>query len=371
MDRPSGRAPVSLRAGVGRRLACNVTWVIAAMAVLGCSSSKSTGGSGGATGSGGRAGTGGATSTGGSSGGSGGSGGSGVSTGTGGAGTGGLAGSPGGGGRGGASGGATGGTNGDGGVDRADAGGSDVRPSDAAGDGAAAFAPCPTNGTACVILPLGDSITEGFNSSGGGYRVELFRQTVINAKSVTFVGSLANGPATVQGRAFPMNHEGHDGYTIDYAPSVGRNGISSDPTLMMMVTDHALATYHPNIVLLMIGTNDVDLSVDLPNAPTRLGNLLDRITTGAPNALLVVAQITPTTNDVTNARIQTYNAAIPQLVQTRVAAGKHIQLVNMYGAFTANAAYKTTLMSDELHPNDTGYALLGQTWYGVISAVLP
>jgi lysophospholipase L1-like esterase len=28
-------------------------------------------------------------------------------------------------------------------------------------------------------------------------------------------------------------------------------------------------------------------------------------------------------------------------------------------------------MSDNLHPNDTGYALLGQTWYGAISGVLP
>jgi hypothetical protein len=32
---------------------------------------------------------------------------------------------------------------------------------------------CPINGDACKIIPLGDSITFGMSSSGGGYRVKL------------------------------------------------------------------------------------------------------------------------------------------------------------------------------------------------------
>ena len=60
-------------------------------------------------------------------------------------------------------------------------------------------------------------------------------------------------------------------------------------------------------------------------APDRLAALIDMITGAAPNTLLVVAQIVPTT---------------------------------------------TTLMVDELHPNPAGYALLGQTWYGVIATYL-
>ncbi len=39
------------------------------------------------------------------------------------------------------------------------------------------FQPCPTNGDPCAIFPLGDSITEGFGSSGGGYRVQLISAT--------------------------------------------------------------------------------------------------------------------------------------------------------------------------------------------------
>jgi lysophospholipase L1-like esterase len=121
----------------------------------------------------------------------------------------------------------------------------------------------------------------------------------------------------------------------------------------------------------MIGTNDVNISLDLNNAGTRLGALLDRITTDAPDALLVVARIVPTTNDTTNGRVVTYNNRIPGLVSTRAAAGKHIVMVDMYAAFTANANYKTALMNDELHPNNAGYMVMANTWYAAISSYLP
>ena len=219
-----------------------------------------------------------------------------------------------------------------------------------------------------MILPLGDSITDGFPFEQGGYRVELFHQTRLNSQGITFVGSLANGPTTVDGVTFPRNNEGHSGYTIDIAPApFNRSGLNAPVAL----TDMALANYRPHIVLLMIGTNDMDLSVDVQNAPMRLGTLLDRIITDAPNVLIVVAQITPTNTAATNLRIQTYNAAIPALVQQRAAAGKHVIMVNMYAAFTANPNYSTALMNDNLHPNVAGYALLGQTWYAAIRTLLP
>jgi lysophospholipase L1-like esterase len=213
-------------------------------------------------------------------------------------------------------------------------------------------------------MPLGDSITDGVGSSGsgGGYRVPLFQTTITNGDLITFVGRNANGPTTVGGRTFPRNHEGYSGYTID--PGGGRSGISP-------LVDAAITMFHPHIVLLMIGTNDVNISLDLANAPTRLGALLDRLTTDAPNALIVVARIVPTTNDTTNGRVQTYNNAIPGLVQTRANAGKHVVMVDMYAAFTANTNYKTALMNDELHPNNAGYMVMASTWYAAISSYLP
>ena len=333
-----------------------------------------TAGIGGATaGAGGTAGAnggrGGATAGDGGRGGNAGNGGS-----AGGAGAGGRGGSAGGagaGGRGGSAGGAGAGERGGnggtgGGAGRGGAGGTSVTDGgvDAGGDGSVAFNPCPAAGTACIIMPLGDSITDGVGSSGsgGGYRVPLFQQAVNAAKLLTFVGRNVNGPTTVAGRTFPRNHEGYSGYTID--PGGGRSGISP-------LVDGAINMFHPHIVLLMIGTNDVSISLDLANAPTRLGALIDRITTDAPNALLVIARIVPTKTAGTNTRVQTYNNAIPGLVQTRVAAGKHIVVVDMYGAFTANTNYQTALMNDDLHPNDAGYMVMAQTWYAAIGSYLP
>jgi lysophospholipase L1-like esterase len=339
------------------------TSVIAGNSGGGQTSSGGTSGKGGtATGGSGTAGT---TSTGGGSGGGTGgmTGAGGSSSGTGGAGTGG-----------GATGGSSqGGTTKDGGQGGTVGGDAAVDASiDRAPDTAAlppdagpAFAPCPSDGTACKIMPLGDSITDGVGSSGGGYRVELFKQTITNSQLITFVGRNLNGPTSVtvsgQTKTFPRNHEGYSGYTIDSGG--GRTGIST-------LVDAGISANMPHIVLLMIGTNDVNISLDLTNASTRLGALLDRISKDAPKALIVIAKIVPTTNDTTNTRVRTYNDAIPGLVQTRAAAGGHIVMVDMYTAFTSNTSYKTAIMSDELHPNDAGYVVMAQTWYAAIKSYL-
>src|SRR5262245_35340142 len=108
--------------------------------------------------------------------------------------------------------------------------------------GGGAFAPCPATGK-CVILPLGDSITDGVGVTGGGsYRIELFHRTLTDNKQITYVGSLVNGPQMVDGQPFPRNHEGHSGWRIDQI-----DGIVPSPALNM----------DPHIVLLHIGTNDI------------------------------------------------------------------------------------------------------------------
>ena len=358
----------------------------------GCGASERAGtaGTGGHGGIAGTAGTGGAAGTGGSGGitaatggagggvaGTGGIRGSGGASGTGGAsgarGSGGAAGGGGGGGRSGGQGGGSGGRGGAAGSGgtgggQPDGGMSDGGPSDGArdgmADGGAAYQPCPTTaGTACLVLPLGDSITEGCCTSPfGGYRIELFRQAVTNRKNVTFVGTLMNGPNTVANQTFPKRHEGHGGYTI----AGGGNG-----PIAGAVTDTALSMFHPNIVLLMIGTNDINGNIDIANAPMRLGQLIDEIITGAPAALVVVSTIIPIGAPNADQRTQAYNAAIPGLVNARVAMGKHVLLVDNYAAFAKDPSYQTTLKADGLHPNDAGYVILGQSFYSAIAALLP
>ncbi|MCL2449287.1 MAG: SGNH/GDSL hydrolase family protein [Polyangiaceae bacterium] len=215
-------------------------------------------------------------------------------------------------------------------------------------------------------MPLGDSITFGLCNGGstgcpGGYRVELFTDAVNDKKNITFVGdpTLANGPKTVAGVAFPPNNVGHSGWTITQITQI----VTMTPMSALMWSGQPT----PNIVLLHIGTNDIDGIGTEPqsSAPTRLGTLIDDIIQRLPDALLVVAQIVPYPSNASG--VMTYNAAIPALIQDRASQGKHIVMVDMFTGFDV----KTMLGTDNVHPNLAGYVFMGDKWYGAIKSVLP
>src|SRR5579872_87728 len=218
---------------------------------------------------------------------------------------------------------------------------------------AGAYSPCPSDGGACKVLPLGDSITYGVQYAGA-YRVQLFQDALNAHQNITFVGdsSLANGPTMVGGVPFPQDNDGHSGWTIDQIA-----GLVPSPALQS----------NPDILLLMIGTNDMySQTQPVAQAPQRLGSLIDKIVAGDGRALLVVAQITPLANSTWEAQVMTYNAAIPALVQARAAMGKHVAMVDMHTGFMTS----TMLSSDGVHPNMTGYDHMGDVWYAAIKNVL-
>jgi lysophospholipase L1-like esterase len=194
---------------------------------------------------------------------------------------------------------------------------------------------------------LGDSITFGTPTNSGGYRVELFSKAVADGKRMTFVGSQTNGPAMVAGRPFPKNNEGYPGWTISQI-----DGIAND---MKALKDA------PHIVLLHIGTNDMYQGAD--GAPMRLGKLIDDIVTVLPNSLLVVSSIIPFPSAV--AAVDTYNDAVPGVVQARASAGKHVIYVDQFKDFP------TSELTDGVHPDDTnGYPRMGRVWYASIAPYL-
>jgi lysophospholipase L1-like esterase len=210
--------------------------------------------------------------------------------------------------------------------------------------GAGGFEPCPASGV-CKIMPLGDSITDG-TGFAGGYRVELFAKSVADQKHITFVGSLSNGPNTVSGVTFPKSHEGHFGWTISQV----------DDLIPAPALDPA-----PHIVLLHLGTNDINTNT-LSGAPERLGSLIDQIITKLPSALIVVAKIIPEpskANDIT-----TFNNAVPQVVQTRANAGKHVILVDQFTGFPSSE------LGDGVHPNQAGYTRMAGVWYAAVKPYL-
>jgi lysophospholipase L1-like esterase len=209
------------------------------------------------------------------------------------------------------------------------------------------FAPCPTTGDPCKILPLGDSITYGIQYEGA-WRVELFHDTLKDNKKITFVGSQMNGPSTVDGTMFPKSHEGHSGYTIDQMKP------------FVMTTD---VPYMPNMILLHIGTNDT-YGTSPSGAPMRLADLADLILSTYPNTLLVVAKIIPYPSQAANVKL--INDSIPDMVNQRAMAGKHIAMADCNTGFMTSSM----LSSDSIHPNQTGYNFMGDQFYSVISKYL-
>jgi lysophospholipase L1-like esterase len=191
------------------------------------------------------------------------------------------------------------------------------------------------------VMPLGDSITDGLTVPGG-YRIGLWQRFTANGYKVDFVGSLSNGPASLGDH----DHEGHSGWRIDQI----------DANIVGWLT-----TYQPHTVLLHIGTNDISQNYDLPNAPNRLSALIDHITNTLPSAEVFVAQIIPLSYDAS--QLQAFNAAIPGIVQSKVAAGKHVHLVDQYDALT------TADLQDGVHPNAAGYDKMAAVWYRALLSV--
>lgn len=225
--------------------------------------------------------------------------------------------------------------------------------------GGGEYNPCPTNDV-CKILPFGDSITFGLGYDGG-YRVHLFELAVQDNKNITFVGHSTmgdsggdSGPQTVAGKPFPRANEGHSGWTIS-----GSNGIAKRVPSPALDDD-------PHIVLLHIGTNDL-YNTMMPTAemPDRLGQLIDDVIAVVPDSLIVVAKLTPVSNASWTATLNTYNAAIPAIVEERAAAGKHVIMADM------NTGFATSNLGDGVHPNEAGYDLMAERWYELIKDYLP
>ncbi|MBB5868772.1 lysophospholipase L1-like esterase [Allocatelliglobosispora scoriae] len=208
----------------------------------------------------------------------------------------------------------------------------------------AVASPAQAASTPARIMPLGDSITWGAGSSTtSSYRAALWTTLVRQfGHGIDFVGSVQSGSLP------DTDNEGHSGWRIDQI-AASFNGWA--------------ATYQPTVVTLHIGTNDMNQNYQVATAPDRLGALIDQITTQLPQATVLVASIVPALDAAIQARINTFNAAVPGLVSARANAGKKVRFVNM--ATLGNAD-----LADTLHPNDAGYAKMASIWASALAAVL-
>jgi lysophospholipase L1-like esterase len=190
------------------------------------------------------------------------------------------------------------------------------------------------------VMPLGDSITDGFNVPGG-YRIDLWQRMVGGGHTVDLVGSGFNGPAQLGDH----DHEGHSGWRIDQ--------IDANIVTWLRATN-------PHTVLLHIGTNDMNQNFAIATAPARLAALVDHILANAPGVELFVAQIIPARDATVESRIMAFNAALPGALQGK---GPHVHVLNMHSVLT------TADLADGLHPSAAGYAKMAAAWFAALQSV--
>ncbi|MCX4502059.1 FG-GAP-like repeat-containing protein [Streptomyces anulatus] len=191
-----------------------------------------------------------------------------------------------------------------------------------------------------AVMPLGDSITEGAGSTTrSSYRAALWNKLSGRAGTLDFVGSLQHGELP------DRDHEGHSGWRIDQLQA----NIAT-----------WLPAARPNVVLLHIGTNDMNRNHEVATAPARLGALIDQITTAAPTMTVIVSSLVPSTTPEVQARVAAFNAQIPGLVKERRDRGYKVGFVDMASVTTAD-------LNDSLHPNNNGYLKMADAFYGGIA----
>ena len=185
-------------------------------------------------------------------------------------------------------------------------------------------------------MPLGDSITDGYFVPGG-YRIELWYGLKKQGYPVEFVGSANNGPDTLPDR----NHEGHSGWRIDQ--------IHEQIAGWLQIT-------RPDIILLLIGTNDIAQGYKIETAPDRLDRLVEDIFKVVPQVQLFVGSIPPIGEPALNQRTIAYNQTVKALVQRRQEAGDQINFVDFYYALGLDD------LPDGVHPNREGFRKIARAW---------
>jgi lysophospholipase L1-like esterase len=196
------------------------------------------------------------------------------------------------------------------------------------------------------VMPLGDSLTKGVGSThGAGYRQAFLRRMHEAGVEVDMVGSFHSGPKDMD-----RDHQGHQG-----------QGVAK----LDEVTFDELRAERPDVVILMIGTNDAKESQLVPDAfRIRYSVLLDRSLAESRTRLL--AATIPPHRFGRGAKVrEAINRIIRQEVDKRAAQGKAVRLVDVYTLLDDRADFV-----DGLHMNDAGYDKVGNAFADALLEML-
>jgi hypothetical protein len=227
-----------------------------------------------------------------------------------------------------------------------------------------------------VIMPLGDSLTWGLPSSGdktpGGYRTELSKLLTDAGRTVQFIGTQTDNPSQLLKKARQTHHEGHNGYTINeiFVNLDGDDGRPDSNGGHWLTGTGSRAAAPPDIILLHIGTNDITLrnyarASELAN---RLEMLVEKIFALRPDVHLFVSNLIPYNDPASFDAQKIYNRKIEVVIVPKFAGqGRKITFVDQRSNFLdKNGIVIVARLPDSVHPDQTGYDLMGRTWAKVI-----
>lgn len=187
---------------------------------------------------------------------------------------------------------------------------------------------------------MGDSITIGRGFTGG-YRKSLYFNLRKHGYDIEFIGNCTENVTPSVGLNVDR-HEGHANWGINDFLEFSREIFDN-------VDD-------PDVILLMIGTEDMrndNLSTD---AIHRFDDLIAHITNMRPYSRLIVSNLPPLKwNGEINRRIdQDFNAHVPDIVMKYQEAGRKISFVDVAARIDRGK------MQNFRHPTRKGYQLIGK-----------
>ncbi|MFT3702834.1 MAG: GDSL-type esterase/lipase family protein [Agriterribacter sp.] len=221
------------------------------------------------------------------------------------------------------------------------------------------------------ILCLGNSITNGTNKYNS-YRRDLWKLLHRANYNFDLVGSWSKHHmgGDVPDPDFDMDHDGHSGWTFAemfQPPSwdSARGNIKE-----------WLTQYTPDIVLIELGTNDVFQCRKTADMITDLDKLVKLLRSKKSGVKIFVAQIPPLGDQwatkklcgdsvMYDTRIHQLNKAIAIFVKKVNTSKSPVVAVDQYTNVTPS-----TMMYDDIHPNDAGEKVMAEKWYTAIHGYL-
>jgi lysophospholipase L1-like esterase len=222
--------------------------------------------------------------------------------------------------------------------------------------------PCPTDGKPCRVARLGDSITLGEKvypivssvDTPGAYGPPLFDLLQAAGKRVDFVGDRGAAPAGWEGDrdliAWP-------GFRMDQI----HTQISTSPPILTQL--------RPHIILIHIGTNDVNQGATLAQLQSRWGNLMGYLHSSAPQALVIWAGIVSLADPAKDSLIVQYNQWVSGRIDVRSSLyGYKEAYVDMHADLVRPDDF---VSATDAHPNAQGYSKMASGWASALLPVLP